>query len=395
MSRFLESNAHLHFVRSTIPHASRSMPVAVFAVLVLVGYHASAWAWADFIPDVAYHARGTPFTPPQAAEKTHFRIEELAVLPSPTPLTAPSHGRVRSKLAGEAPRDVWDRIRRQFAMPHLTGPLVDRQVDWYLKRPDVLRGILQRSRRYLYHVVTEIERRNMPMELALLPMVESGYSPHAVSSAQASGLWQFIPDTGKRYQLVQTSTYDARRDVIASTRAALDYLQFLYELVGDWQLALASYNWGENAVIAAMERSRARGKPATYEMLTLPEETRLYVPKLQALRKIIANPEVFGITLDDVPNEPYFVAVENTRSLDLRTAAKLAEMPLTEFVALNPAFNGGIISSSDTGLILLPVDKVEVFKQNVQSVRSASAPRARMSPARSAIGAVSAPAVTF
>jgi membrane-bound lytic murein transglycosylase D len=129
--------------------------------------------------------------------------------------------------------------------------------------------------------------------------------------------------------------------------------------------------------------------------LTLPEETRLYVPKLQALRKIIANPEVFGITLDDVPNEPYFVAVENTRSLDLRTAAKLAEMPLTEFVALNPAFNGGIISSSDTGLILLPVDKVEVFKQNVQSVRSASAPRARMSPARSAIGAVSAPAVTF
>lgn len=293
-------------------------------------------------------------------------MEDLIALPSPAPLSPPRRAQTRIV---EPARNVWDRMRRQFAIPQLSGPLVDRQVDWYRKRPDILKAILQRSRRYLYHVVTEVERRNLPMELALLPMVESGYSPHAVSPAQAAGLWQFIPETGKRYQLPQTSSYDARRDVLASTRAALDYLEFLHELVGDWQLALASYNWGENAVVAAVERNRAKGRPATFEALTLPEETRLYVPKLLALRRIIANPEAFGMTLDPVPNEPYFVAIENTRNLDVRTAAKLAELSLDEFVALNPGFNGNTISAADGRLLLLPVEKADVFKQNLQNSR--------------------------
>jgi membrane-bound lytic murein transglycosylase D len=280
-------------------------------------------------------------------------------------------------------------------MPHLRGPIVDRQVSWYLSRPDVLKGIFQRSRRYLYYIVTELERRNMPLELALLPMVESGYSPHALSTAQASGLWQFIPETGKRYRLPQTNSYDARRDVIASTRAALDYLQFLYQLFGDWHLALASYNWGENAVAAAVERNRARGRPATYEALSLPEETRLYIPKLQALRNIVANPEAFGINLSAVPNEPYFAVVENSRHLDLRLAAKLADMPLDEFIALNPAFNSGAISAADTALILLPVEKVAVFRENLQNLRAPAAVRVRPTAGRPVGRAVAAPDAGF
>jgi membrane-bound lytic murein transglycosylase D len=318
------------------------------------------------LPDVAYQARMQPPSPPSAAEQPRIRIEEFAALPSPANLRRPAP-RILVASA-EPPRDIWERIRRQFAMPLLKSPLVDRQINWYLSRPEILRGILQRSRRYLYHVVSELERRNLPTELALLPMVESGYSPHALSSAQASGLWQFIPETGKRYQLAQTNSYDARRDVVASTRAALDYLQFLYDLFGDWHLALASYNWGENAVAAAVERNRTRGRPVTYDTLSMPEETRLYVPKLQALKTIIANPESFGIDLGAIPNEPYFAEVENSKNLDLKLAAKLAEMPLDEFIALNPAFNGKAISSGDRSMILLPVSKVDTFKANLQSL---------------------------
>lgn len=368
------------------------MRTAAYLVLTVFGYQASAWASPGIVPDVAYQARGAPIAPPSADARAHWRLEELVSLPAPLKLGVPPPVAVAMEAR---PTDVWERIRRNFAMPQLTGPLVERQQEAYLKRPDMLRGILERSRRYLYHVVTELERRNFPMELALLPMVESGYSPHALSSAQASGLWQFIPDTAKRYQLAQTSSYDGRRDIIASTRAALDYLQFLHGLLGDWHLALASYNWGENAVVAAIERNRAKGRPAIYEALVLPEETRMYVPKLQALRNIIANPEAFGVTLDPLPNEPYFVAVDNTRNLDVRTAAKLAEMPLDEFVALNPAFNGSVISAADTSLILLPVEKVDVFKQNVQNIRSAPSPRTRPAAARGVVGAVTAPAADF
>ncbi len=256
-------------------------------------------------------------------------------------------------------------------MPTLSGPLVERQQTYYLKRQDILKGIIQRSRRYLYHVVSELERRNLPAELALLPMVESGYNPQALSQAQASGLWQFVPKTAKKYELAQTNTYDARRDVLASTRAALDYLEFLYGLMGDWHLALASYNWGEEQIMAARERNRARGLPEDYEALSVPEETRLYVPKLQALKNILADPEAYGITLDPLPNEPYFVTVENPRSLDVRQAAKLADTPLDEFLALNPGYNGTVLSSTDTKLLLVPAEKAETFSRNLDNLRTA------------------------
>jgi membrane-bound lytic murein transglycosylase D len=261
------------------------------------------------------------------------------------------------------PDDLWERLRNGFAMPNLTSPLVlDRQI-WYASRPGDIKRMVERSRRYLYHIVQELEKRGMPTELALLPMVESAFNPMAYSRAHASGLWQFIPSTGKSYNLQQNWWYDARRDIIASTNAALDYLQFLYDMHGDWHLALASYNWGENAVARAIARNKAKGEPTDYLSLTMPQETRYYVPKLQALKNIFADPDRFNLSLEAIPNEPYFVTV-SIKNMDIRLAAKLAEMPIEELIALNPAHNRPVISL-DT--LVLPADRAEIFQANLQN----------------------------
>jgi membrane-bound lytic murein transglycosylase D len=262
------------------------------------------------------------------------------------------------------PDDLWERIRNGFAMPNLGSPIVlDRQI-WYASRPGDIKRMVDRSKRYLYHIVEALEKRGMPTELALLPMVESAFNPMAYSSAKASGLWQFIPSTGKSYNLQQNWWYDARRDIIASTNAALDYLQFLYDMHGDWHLALASYNWGENAVARAIEKNRKAGLPTDYLSLTMPQETRYYVPKLQALKNIIARPQAFNINLDHIPNERYFVTVP-IKNIDIRLAAALAEMPVEELIALNPAHNRPVIAHSDT--LVLPTDRAEVFRTNLES----------------------------
>jgi membrane-bound lytic murein transglycosylase D len=236
---------------------------------------------------------------------------------------------------------------------------------WYLARPEYLKRVFERSRLYLYHIVEEIEKRGLPTELALLPMVESSFNPMAYSRAHASGLWQFIPGTGKRYELAQNWWYDGRRDIVDSTSAALDYLKDVYEMHGDWHLALASYNWGENAVARALEKNRREGKPLDYASLTMPLETRQYVPKLQALKNIIANPALFGIQLDPIPNEIFFTTVTRTRDMDVRLAAKLAEMPVEEFIALNPGFSRPMIRAELTPRIVLPADRVEIFHENL------------------------------
>lgn len=261
--------------------------------------------------------------------------------------------------------DLWQRIRDGFAMADLDGPLVREKIAWYAARPDYLKRMFDRSRLYLYHIVEEIEKRGLPTELALLPMVESSFNPMAYSRAHASGLWQFIPGTGKRYELKQNWWYDARRDIVDSTAAALEYLKDVYDMHGDWHLALASYNWGENAVARALEKNRAAGLPLDYSSLTMPQETRHYVPKLQALKAIIADPKVFGIDLDPIPNQPYFTTVTKTRDIDVRLAARLAEMPVEEFVALNPGFNRPLIPVSVNPRIVLPADRVEVFHANL------------------------------
>ncbi len=260
--------------------------------------------------------------------------------------------------------DIWQRIRRGFAMPDLDNALVRRKTAEYAREQEYLQRIFDRSRIYLYHIVEEIEKRGLPTELALLPMVESAFNPLAYSRAHASGLWQFIPGTGRRFDLKQDYWYDGRRDVVDSTTAALDYLTKLHEMYGDWHLALASYNWGENAVRRAVARNKRLHKPTDYSSLRMPRETRQYVPKLQALKNIIANPEPYGIDLDPIPNEPYFVLVSELPAIDVALAAELAEMPIEEFVALNPGFSRPLIRS-EAARIILPADKVAVFHENL------------------------------
>lgn len=262
--------------------------------------------------------------------------------------------------------NLWERIRNGFAMPNLNNELVLSQQQWYMNRPDYLRRMVERSRRYLFHIAEAIEKRGMPMELALLPMVESAYNPMAYSRSHASGLWQFIPATGKSYKLEQNWWVDQRRDIIASTSAALDYLQTIYEMHGDWHLALASYNWGEGAVGRAIAKNRAKGLPTDYDSLTMPAETRNYVPKLQALKNILSNPRLLAqLDLPPIPNQPYFAAVPKPADMDVKVAAKLAEMPMDEFVALNPAHNRPVIRA-DVPLVL-PAEKVERFRFNLEN----------------------------
>lgn len=262
------------------------------------------------------------------------------------------------------PDDLWDRIRKGFAMPDLDSPLVAKHQAYYLNHPQYLARITERSRRYLHHIVEEIEKRGMPMELALLPMVESAFDPMAYSRARASGLWQFVPSTARTYQLKQDWWVDQRRDIVASTSAALDYLQIIYQMHGDWHLALASYNWGEGAVGRAIEKNRAKGLPTDYLNLPMPAETRNYVPKLLALKNIIAQAQVLGVSLAPIPNEPYFATVKKPGDMDIAVAAELAETPVKEFIALNPGYNRPVITGQ--AKLVLPADKVETFLTNLE-----------------------------
>jgi len=261
-------------------------------------------------------------------------------------------------------------------MPDLASPLVADREAYYLNRPDMLRLITQRSRKYLFHIVEELEQRGMPTELALLPIVESAYNPMAYSSSRALGMWQFIPSTGRNYKLDQNWWRDERRDIIASTTAALDYLQNLYEMHGDWHLALASYNWGENAVARAIARNQAQGLPTDYASLRMPTETRYYVPKLQALKNIIAQPELFGFLLDPLPNRPYFGTVGLPGDMDVALAAQLAEMPVKDFIALNPAYQRPMIHGEKDTQLVLPQDKLATFNANLKSYTDQSKPLA-------------------
>ena len=336
---------------------------AVFAAAVALNAGAQA---SGTLLDLAYRAdQPSMRLAAPANSQLPGLLEELVPLPEPLPAVAPD-ARARKPVL-----DVWERVREGFALPNLESPLVAQWQAWYLDHPQLLKALFDRSRRYIYHVVEELDKRGMPTELALLPMVESGYNPMALSPAQAVGLWQFIASTGKAYKLDPNKLYDARRDVIASTSAALDYLQSLHAQFGDWQLALASYNWGENAVGRAIERNKAKGQPADYRMLALPEETRNYLPKLQALKNIVANPGTFK--LEPVPNQPYFAIVANAPDVEAKVAARLADLPLTEFLALNPAFSIPTMFTISRTQIVLPVGRLESFANNLESYEKSRA----------------------
>jgi len=262
--------------------------------------------------------------------------------------------------------DVWQRIRSGFAMNELNNPLIARHEKWYASHPEYVLRMSERARRYLYYIVEEVERRGIPTEIALLPVIESAFNPGANSVASASGIWQFIPSTGKHFGMEQNWWYDERRDVIGATNGALDYLEKLHEQFGDWELALAAYNWGEGAVARAQAKNRRLGKPTDYSHIKMPRETQNYVPKLLAVKNIVSDPARFGLVLSAIPNEPYFAIVTPSKPMDIKVAAQLAEISMEEFTALNPANNRPVILQDHAEVILLPVDKVDTFRANLE-----------------------------
>jgi membrane-bound lytic murein transglycosylase D len=309
--------------------------------------------------------------PPAAAVAAAPAADDTA--PAPVPVD-PLRPDLRLDLDDRAAQiDLWSRLRRGFAMPDLDNDLVRKSEQWYASRPDYVQRMTERGGRYLFYIVEELERRGMPSELALLPFVESAFNPQAQSSASASGMWQFIPSTGKNYALKQNVFRDDRRDVLASTRAALDYFQKLYAMFGDWQLALAAYNWGEGSVQRAIAHNQRAGLPTDYVSLRMPVETMNYVPKLQAVKNIILRPADFGLALPELRNHPYFLSVPIDRDMDVAVAVQLAGLPLEEFQTLNPQMNKPVILAAGTPQVLLPYDNANRFVRELPLHRGALA----------------------
>jgi len=257
-------------------------------------------------------------------------------------------------------------MRAGFRIEDVDSTAIDQQLRWFASHPDYLERAFGRADLYLYHIVTELEARGMPLEIALLPVVESAFEPYAYSRARASGLWQFIPGTGSRYGLKQDWWYDGRRDVVESTRAALDYLQSLHdEFNGDWLLAIAAYNCGELAVEHALDVNRQKGKPLDFWSLKLPKETKAYVPKLLAMRRLVLDPEKYDISISPIPNQPYFTRVETRGQIDLKLAAEIAGVSDEEIYELNPAYHRWATDPSGPHYLLIPVDGAQAFTQNI------------------------------
>ncbi len=270
-------------------------------------------------------------------------------------------------LTPEQYPDVFDRIRAGFKLEDIESRQIDTQLAYFANNPQYLERVFGRASLYMHHIVKEIESRGMPLELALLPVIESAFEPYARSWATANGLWQFMPGTGERFGLKQDWWYDGRRDVLASTKAALDYLQYMHdEFFDDWLLAVAAYNCGEFRVQREVNKNRALGKPVDFFSLSLPSETRAYVPKLMAMRRLVANPEAYGIEFSPIPNEPYFTKVETGGQLDLTLAAELAGITIEEVYELNPGFHRWATDPAGPHFLLLPRDTAESFKQNLQ-----------------------------
>jgi membrane-bound lytic murein transglycosylase D len=342
------------------------------ATLLLVAACASP---VDLNAPPAQTAQPTAVSPvatavPARPVETTLPPAEPEVVPAPVPID-PLRPDVRVELDDRtAQTDLWARVRKGFSMPDLEGDLVRSREQWYAAHPDYVQRMTERGGRYMFHIVEELERRNMPTELALLPFIESAFNPQAMSSARASGMWQFMPATGKHYQLKQNIFRDDRRDVLSSTRAALDYLQRLNKMFGgDWQLALAAYNWGEGNVQRAMARNQKLGLPTNYEALSMPNETRNYVPKLQATKNIVARPSDFNLALPSLKNHPYFLSVPIERDMDVAVAVKLAGMPLDEFQFLNPQMNKPVILAAGTPQVLLPYDNANRFVRQLPQHR--------------------------
>jgi membrane-bound lytic murein transglycosylase D len=368
---------HLSMNLATLLPPSFSITGPRFALCALTLALASQAFAADDKTKEAVLAQATAPTAPAVSGRT-FDVDGN---PVDIPRAGPTHSAPVGVDASNTPNsaepppivvyrqtndsDLWARIRRGFTMNSLQSDLVTSQEQWYATRPSYITRMTERSSKYLYHVVEELERRNMPTELALLPFIESAFNPQAVSSAKAAGMWQFMPATGKHFALKQSVFRDDRRDVLASTRAALDYLQKLHGMFGDWHLALAAYNWGEGSVGRAIAKNQREGLATDYASLSMPNETRNYVPKLLAVKNIVASPDAFNAALPDIPNHPYFQSVAISRDLDVALAAKLAEIKVEDFKSLNPSANKPVIFKAGTPRILLPWDNAGIFERNL------------------------------
>jgi len=288
----------------------------------------------------------------------------------PNGWVAPPYTAYEPQPAGEYP-DLLNRVRSGYALPDVSHHAVDRELENYRSRPDYLDRIFRRGSRYLYYIVTELEKRGMPLELALLPVVESAFNPVAYSRSRASGLWQFIPSTGKHYGLEQNWWIDERRDVIKATDAALDYLQYLHRYFdGDWFLAIAAYNGGEGTVSRAVKSNRSAGKPTDFFSLKLRTETRDYVPKLLAISRLVGNPQAYGLSFLPIPDQPYFTIVDPGRQVHVGEAAELAGITRDDMFALNPSFNRMVTPPDGPHRLLLPIGSAEVFRQALESGRA-------------------------
>ena len=345
--------------------APRTAPLSFFPVFSFFGFRLVSLAFLlamAVLAGCATQAPGLPDDPVLSTGPGTVPGQRVPV----GPLRAITPGQISSLpiASTEPPKELWERIRRGFAMPDLQNELVIDREQWYASRPEYIGRMTERSSKYLFHIVEDLERRQMPTELALLPFIESAFNPQAVSSAKAAGMWQFMPATGKYFALKQNDFRDDRRDVLASTRAALDYLQKLHGMFGDWHLALAAYNWGEGSVGRAIAKNPKAGLGTTYDELNMPAETRLYVPKLQAVKNIVANPQAFSAELPLIENHPYFQQVQITRDIDVALAARLADVEVGVFKALNPSARRPVILASGTPQILLPWDNALVFQRN-------------------------------
>ena len=316
-------------------------------------------------PDASVVAASVALPPDyQAPEDPRFTLQPEVLAAAEAIAAAPAEEPTSVQYA-----DLFDRMRAGFALPDEEEVAIDVQMAWYVNHPDYMERTFGRGQRYLYHIVSELEARHMPLELALLPIVESAFEPFGYSRARAAGLWQFIPATGVRFGLKQNWWYDGRRDLIESTRAALDYLQFLNtEFNGDWLLAIAAYNSGELNVHRAVQENLKHKRPTDFWHLKLPKETRAYVPKLLAMRRIVADPGAVGLEFSTIPNEPYFARVETGGQIDLKLAAEIAGVENEELAYLNPAFNRWATDPDGPHFLLLPVDTSEGFRDSLAQV---------------------------
>jgi membrane-bound lytic murein transglycosylase D len=346
--------------------------VALAAALMLAACATTAPVAADTDEAARVTLDAPVVAPAGSAPSAEAAASAVAASAEPAPVAAeapvdPLRPEVPIDLEDRTAQiDLWQRVRNGFGIADLDDRYVRKREQYFASQPEYVQRMAERGGRYLFHIVEEVQKRNLPSELALLPFIESAFNPQAMSSARASGMWQFMPATGRIYDLKQNVFRDDRRDVLASTRAALDYLTRLYAMFGDWHLALAAYNWGEGNVQRAITRNQRLRLPTDYGHLKMPAETRDYVPKLQAMKNIVANPQSFSLVLPALRNHPYFLSVPIARDIDVALAARLADLPLEEFQALNPQMNKPVILAAGTAQVLLPYDNAATFLKGIE-----------------------------